>query len=371
MSPFDLPRSKVPHVNTAISTTERSEQSALARQQRRRISQLVASNYDISNTCNLTCEGCLYFARTAAMPKGDGQDAIWEALFRTEAARGVNFAYLAGAEPSLTPNRIRFAWNHIKAGLVFTNGTKKIARDIGFRIHVSLWGMEDTSAELRGANVNQKAFRNYAGDPRAVFVFTINALNIHEIVPIAQACAEHDLKLTYSYYSPTDAYQSHVTGTSADTKSDYLRISNATHDLRHTDATFRAARSEINKAMDNYPTTVRYSMHYNDWVSQPISALWDLDDNGIAINCGNRQTSDRRHYGPDATLDQGKCCNPNLDCRECRPYAAALGTYLLRGHNFVRDPDAHGKWLDTVKIWYELFMPLEENAHACPMDDVS
>lgn len=341
-----------------------AKMASRARQQRRQIAKLVASNYDISNTCNLTCEGCLYFARTAAMPKGDGEDANWEALFRSEAARGVNFAYLAGAEPSLTPNRIRSAWKHIKGGVVFTNGTRKIPADVGFRIHVSLWGMDDTSAELRGANVNQKAYRNYAGDPRAVFVFTINALNIHEIVPVAQACASHGLKLTYSYYSPTDAYQNHVVGTGPSTDTEYLRISSAAHDLRHTDATFRAARSEIDKAMATYPETVRYSMHYNDWVTQPITALWDMDDTGVAINCGNRQTDSRRHFGPDATQDDGKCCSPNLDCSECRAYAVALGTYLLRGHDFVRDPDAHRQWLETVQIWSELFMPLEEGAFA-------
>ncbi|MGC1494600.1 MAG: hypothetical protein WA790_02235 [Sulfitobacter sp.] len=62
---------------------------------------------------------------------------------------------------------------------------------------------------------------------------TINALNIDEIVPIAQDCAKHGLKLTYSYYSPTDAYQNHVTGKQAHTDNEYLRISSADRNLRH------------------------------------------------------------------------------------------------------------------------------------------
>ena len=34
---------------------------------------------------------------------------------------------------------------------------------------MSIWGGSETSAELRGADSNGKAFRNYARDPRAVF----------------------------------------------------------------------------------------------------------------------------------------------------------------------------------------------------------
>jgi len=117
-----------------------------------RFTQLKASNYDLSNTCNLTCEGCLYFARSSSGPAHDGIDAEWEALFAAEAARGINFAYIAGAEPALQPARLQSAWRHIKTGVIFTNGTRKIDPDIGFRIHVSLWGIGETAKELRGAD---------------------------------------------------------------------------------------------------------------------------------------------------------------------------------------------------------------------------
>ncbi|MGC1494601.1 MAG: hypothetical protein WA790_02240 [Sulfitobacter sp.] len=69
-----------------------------------------------------------------------------------------------------------------------------------------------------------------------------------------------------------------------------------------------------------------------------------------------------RRYGADAVQDEGKCCLPNLDCSEFRAYAAALGTYLLRGHVFVHEPSGHEMWLNTVQLWTELFIPLEETA---------
>ncbi|MFZ5963390.1 hypothetical protein ACOXXX_10595 [Thalassococcus sp. BH17M4-6] len=325
---------------------------------RRRIGRLQASSYDVANICNLTCEGCLYFARASTHPQADGTDLKWDALFRAEARRGVNFAYLAGAEPSMVPNRLRAAWTHIGAGVVFTNGTRRIADDLGFRIHVSLWGIGDSSAELRGADVNAKAFRNYAGDPRAVFVFTINAHNTKEIVPAAAACAAHGVPLTYSYFSPTDAYQSHVQSTEAE-RTDYLRLSAPDYDLRHTPESLAAARAQIVEAMALYPDTVRYSLHYNDWISRPIAQLWDLDADGVAINCGTRSTETHRHHGSDATRHTGKCCSPNIDCRECRAYAMAFGTYVSRQADFSGNRREFAEWVDGVRLWFDLFMPTD------------
>lgn len=326
---------------------------------RRRIGRLRGSNYDISNTCNLTCEGCLYFARDTALPTETREtDRDWEELFRREAARGINFAYLAGAEPSLVPQRIRAAQAHIPNGVVFTNGTRRIDDDIRFRIHVSLWGLDDNSGRLRGADVNDKAFRNYRGDRRAVFVFTINARNTDEIVEITRRCAEAGVTLTFNFFSPTETYNAFIeAGGRAETE--YLRLGRPEYDPRHSPASLARARAEIVRAMGLYPGTIKYSLHYNDWISQPTEALWDLDADNIAINCGNRLTRTHRHYAADASLNDGKCCSPNIDCRECRAYAMGFGTYLTRHQDFARDPQDFMAWHEGWQIWADLFMPLD------------
>lgn len=329
---------------------------------RRRLGRLRGSNYDISNTCNLTCEGCLYFAREGELPvETPDTDRDWELLFEQEAARGVNFAYLAGAEPSLVPNRIRAAQAHIPNGVVFTNGTKKLPDDIRYRIHVSLWGLDDTGGMLRGADVNAKAFRNYSGDPRAIFVLTINAQNTNEIVEIARQCAEADVTLTFSFFSPTDSYNTFIAKGQAQ-ESDYLRLGgNSSYDLRHTPESLARAREEIVKATGLYPDTIKYSLHYNDWISQPAEMLWDLDENNVAINCGNRLTKTHRHYAADATLNDGKCCSPNIDCRECRAYAMGFGTFLTRHQVFAKGETDFAAWNEGWQIWADMFMPLPED----------
>ncbi|MFD1508593.1 hypothetical protein [Lacimonas salitolerans] len=342
--------------DTETHTASRPAPSDL-RAMQRRIGWFQGSSYDISATCNLTCEGCLFFARADVSDIPQGRDADWARLFAAEAARGVNFAYIAGAEPSMVPTRLRAAWDHIKAGVIFTNGTRAIDPAIGYRIHVSLWGLGDTSTSLRGADVTAKALRLYARDPRAVFSFVITAANIHEIVPVARLCADHGARLTYSYFSPTDLYQGRdqaTTQAGTAEAGDYMRLDD---DLRMGPAEFADARAQIVTAMGQFPDTVRYSLHYNDWITQPDDRLWQLDAQGIAVDCGNRLSETHRHYAADATPNVGKCCTPNIDCAECRAYAMGMGTYVSRLRAFRHERAA---WLEGLRIWFELFMPLEE-----------
>jgi hypothetical protein len=151
---------------------------------------IAGSNYDVSRTCNLKCEGCLFFEGDDYLAHGDdGSEADWDAMFAAEAARGINFVYLAGGEPALQPRRLALAARHIPRGVVFTNGTVSLDPDLPFAIHVSLWGGVDDTTWLRGGNSYEKAFRNYARDPRARFIYTVNALNIAGVREAAERCA--------------------------------------------------------------------------------------------------------------------------------------------------------------------------------------
>lgn len=303
-----------------------------------RIGRLRTSNYDISNICNLRCDGCLYFSGAGQeIRNAESRIQVWRDFFASEAKRGVNFAYVAGAEPSLTPDRIRACHDHIPMGVIFTNGTKPIARDIGYRIHVSVWGDEAGSRRYRGADINRKAMGNYVDDDRAVFVMTLNAHNLPEVGAVAKACRDHRVKLTFSLFSPTTEYnQSSVA---------------AADNLRLGAAQLAACRETILWAEQEYPQTVRISRNFIDWVTQERS-LYTLDDAGIATDCGNRLTRHHVHYNADLTRNSGKCCSPNLDCRDCRPYAMSLATYFNRRRQMPSD------WPLVWDFWSELFLPL-------------
>ncbi|MHA6264649.1 hypothetical protein ACXYMO_15740 [Arenibacterium sp. CAU 1754] len=324
---------------------------------RKKLIRLKSSNYDVSNTCNLTCEGCLYFAKPAKdRIDSEAGDITWDTLFKAEAERGINFAYLAGAEPSMTMERVRAAARHIPYGVVFTNGTRRIDADIPYRLHVSMWGLGDNSDKLRGADVNAKAFRNYAGDDRAVLVFTVNAQNTHEIVEVSRLGHEHGLPVTFNFFSPTEEYNVFM-ASRANKDNQYFRLGDGDGDLRHNAASFARAKDQIDEARTLYPDTVRYSPHYHDWITQPLDQVMEFDENNVAIDCGNRLTKWHRHYKSDATISEEKCCSPNLDCRECRGYAMGYATYFRRYHTFKHDRESARQWLEGLELWADLFLP--------------
>jgi len=149
-----------PDVETRKEQEESYQYSNLLqkyRSLRKKVARIHDSSYDISNICNLRCEGCLYFSDIDRSEKlAVSELAQWNNFFKAEAARGINFAYLAGAEPALTPERISACHDHIPYGVVFSNGSRKIHANINYRIHVSLWGDENSSKLYRDGNMHNK-----------------------------------------------------------------------------------------------------------------------------------------------------------------------------------------------------------------------
>jgi organic radical activating enzyme len=319
-----------------------------------KVGTIKASNYDLTSSCNLRCEGCLYFSGDDYKKHEEEHDnEKWDKFFKSESERGINFVYLAGAEPSLVPKRIKAAQKHIKRGVVFSNGSKKIDTSINYKIHISIWGAEGSS-EYRGKDLNLRALKNYQNDSRALFVMTINALNINEISEVAKLCSAHNVLLTFSLFSPTiDYLKDIVTIKNWPIKSDYLRFSTEHRNLIITNELQTLISKEIALAEELYPDTLIYNWDYHNWLFSSNS-LYELDGKGVAKNCGNRLTTDDRHYTVSMNKSDGKCCMPNIDCSQCRSYAPSLATYLKRMPS-TKSPDFK-LWLGVWEYWAMLFV---------------
>ena len=61
------------------------------------------STYDMTKRCNIHCDGCYYFEGEKHLAAENRDPAAWRELMAAEKARGITFAVLAGAEPSLVP----------------------------------------------------------------------------------------------------------------------------------------------------------------------------------------------------------------------------------------------------------------------------
>jgi hypothetical protein len=329
------------------------------------VGRLVTSNYDLASRCNLHCEGCLFFAGDDYKQYAEVTDpGAWRAFFRSERARGVNFGYFAGAEPSMELERLRIADAYIDRGVIFTNGLVPIPRDISFRIHVSIWGDEAQSIQTRGAG-NLKALKHYRGDPRVAFVFTVTATNIHTIHAIAAAVQDTGSRLTFNLFSPTTKYLNERAGLDAEDRKFFRRRGTSATPVLGADD-LRRATDEIYRAIADFPQAVLYSPHFHDWVTRP-EGIYELDPaTGIARNCGNRLSERHRHYNVDLSATAAKCCSPNIDCSQCRAYAMSYATFLKAQATPRVRTAASAEWLEVWDIWARLFLGEDEGAPVPP-----
>jgi hypothetical protein len=322
---------------------------------RKYASGIVGSNYDIARICNLRCEGCLFFEGTDYVSHLDTRtDAEWEEFFAAERRRGVNFAYLGGAEPALEPRRMRLAAKHIPRGVVFTNGTVPIDPSLPYTLHVSIWGTAKQAKVLRGGNSFHRAFRNFATDSRVRFVYTVNSRNIQGAKEIAAICAEFGAPLTFSLYSPTELYNWKLKhGAEHDNR--YFRTSSPVDHLAFSQQGLLEARKVLDDVIETFPATVIYTRAYNHWVTD-LNGLYRIDpQSGWATDCEVRRAPHHRHVRSDLTSTGSKCCSPNFDCSQCRAYAIATGTAVSRFKRFL-DSEAHFRdWVDMAEQWGRLF----------------
>ena len=325
---------------------------------RRNAAGIVGSNYDVNDSCNLRCEGCLYFAGSDR----DGHtelatDRDWAALFAAEQRRGVNFAYLAGGEPALAPRRLALAAEHIGRGVVFTNGTVAIDERLPFTLHVSIWGDRDASAALRGGDSYEKAFRLHGGSPRARFVMTVNALNVESAWTVAERCAAAGSPLSFSIFSPTVQYREQLAAGLGNDDAFFRVSAPDAHLIPGPDALADIGRT-LDAVAARFPATVAYNPAYSRFVTDP-AGIYAIDPaTGWATDCGNRRTPRHRHYRADLSSSVSKCCSPNIDCTGCRAYSMATGTAISRFRRFAATYEGFRDWLDISEQWAFLFLGL-------------
>jgi len=165
------------------------------------------STYDMSNRCNIRCDGCYYFEGEKQFAKEIGDVEAWRELMQAEKMRGITYVVLAGAEPSLVPELLDVCYQEMPLGSIATNGFKKIPESVGYKLHISVWGNDETSLKIRKAkDLLKKQIENYENDSRAVFVYTFTRENIDEVKEVAAELVAHNCKLTFNVFSSPVGY---------------------------------------------------------------------------------------------------------------------------------------------------------------------
>lgn len=312
--------------------------------------------YEVATRCNLFCEGCYYFADDFRPVEGVEDPAAWEAFFAAEAERGVTMAYFVGAEPALEQERLLAAARHFPHGNIGTNGTIRLDPAIPYRIGVSVWATDvKTDAALRGGSTFAKAIRNYAGDPRAIILYTLTRTNLGDVRRLAEICRDNGLPLTFNMYSPTHTYLNKLNqGVGNDRE--FFRISSPESNLCWDETSLAAVRDLLPRLMEAFPDTIVYSRAYNDWATRP-GPLYDIDpQTGIARDCHSRMVGQMRYFLTDLKPGSAKCGTSDAVCSECRMYSGGWSSKFEPRDEDVADAAAFGRWLEMIATLGRIFL---------------
>lgn len=312
--------------------------------------------YEITQRCNLWCEGCYYF-EVGERQRVREERSIegWEEFFAAEAARHVSMAYFVGAEPALHQERLVAASRWFPYGNIGTNGTIRIDPVVPYRIGVSVWaGNDSDDRRLRGGSAFRKAFKNYAGDPRAIILFTLSHWNLDNVRSVVEMCRDHALPLTFNMYSPTTTFLAKLRqGRTND--NEYFRVSRPDDSPLFSDDDLLRTRNLVAGLMEDFPETIVYSAAYNTWATQPGS-LYEIDATGIAPHCGSRMIGNMRYFGSNLEQLHPKCGTPDVDCSECRMYSGGWSSKFQPSETDVASEASFAAWLGMIEVLGRIFL---------------
>jgi len=297
------------------------------------------STYDMSNRCNLQCEGCYYYEGEKQFARENLDVEAWRRLMQAEKERGITYVVLAGAEPALVPQLLQVCFDEMPLGAIATNGVIRIPETVGYKIHISVWGNEETSRRCRKAkNLLTRQLKAYPGDPRAVFVYTFTRENVPEVHQVIEVLADHGARVTFNLFSSPVGYQG---------------------PLRHDADSLKATREAMLEVLDRYPDNVLFS---------PYSAVAHTHELGLhdLYKCSYPRMNKSefvglgrsfRQYRTDLTWDRSAaCCVPDTDCPDCRHYASGSAVVTARLQRHAANADTFKGWLDYVDTYLSVWV---------------
>jgi len=297
------------------------------------------STYDMTNRCNIRCDGCYYFAGEKQFAPENKDPDSWRQLMKSEKERGITFVVLAGAEPALVPELCQVCFEVMPLGTIATNGLRHIPREIDYQIHISVWGNDQTSFAVRKApDMLVRQLDNYRNDPRVVFVYTFTPQNINEAREVTQQVADEGMKITFNMFSAPVGYEGA---------------------LRHSAESLLKTRDMMEELLERYPRNVLFSK-YNIVAHTQQKGLHEL----FSCSYPRRNPSTDiglgrsfRQYRTDLRWDrEAACCVPDTDCDDCRHYAAGSAVVTARMYRHATDPQTFASWLDYVDTYLAVWV---------------
>jgi len=276
---------------------------------------------------------------THEFARENSDPAAWQQLMQGEKARGITYVVLAGAEPSLVPDLLEICFQEMPLVCIASNGFKRIPDSVGYKIHVSVWGNDETSLRIRKAkHLLLRQIENYREDPRAVFVYTFTKSNIDEVREVVETLADQGCKATFNVFSAPIGYDG---------------------PLRHDRESLSRMRKIMLELMASFPDHILFSP-YNVVAHTHRLGLHDLyacsyPRMNLSTDIGLGRSF--RQYHADLSWDRSvACCVPDTDCEDCRHYAAGSAIVTARLYRHATDPMTFKSWLDYVDTYLAVWV---------------
>ncbi len=315
---------------------------------------------DITEVCNLRCDGCYFFSE--GMDQYKSSDSDLDAFIERELARGTNFVTIVGGEPSLVLDRLAKLYKAFKLS-VATNGVQRIPHE-GFEelpIGVSVWGNQHTDTQLRGGgklDVFSKALANYRDDPRAFFYYTVAPGHAHEVERVVERCIQNGNRVLFNFYGDLEGR-----GGELDFRSGFAEV-----------------HAAIDAMIDRYPehilmtsrlaavisTGTLFGEPWGHATCASISA--DNPVNAERIRNGNPYSPHFRAYNADLTSTRRCCTAISRDCNSCFDTWQHFSWVMLNLRKHRRSQWDFTQWLTTMYLFYFInhLVDVQEGAALLP-----
>jgi hypothetical protein len=301
-----------------------------------------SSIYDVTNKCNLRCQGCFFFSSNEHLTGEQKVLAEWEQFVDSEVTRGVNLAILIGGEPSLFLDRVAAFYKRVPT-YTATNGIVKVPRDRfpDMMVGISLWGDPEAEKTLRGKDTFRISSKNYAGDPYTYYLYTITPKQLGRVEEMTKRIGDLGLKVHFQLLSNDENADGY----------------------NWEPSQLEAVRQEMDDLLDKYPNIVISSKYYHKVLTTGTMLGRTF---GWAECPSVSETHDTRSPQPKRLINfirwaadlktTHRCCtSATRDCATCKDGAAHMSWIMVNKRNHVRTTEDLQNWIEVYEMFAKLY----------------
>lgn len=301
-----------------------------------------SSIYDVTNRCNLRCQGCFFFSSNEDHLEEEKDIGRWEAFIDSEKERGVNLAILIGGEPSLCLDRVDAFYKRLPSYCA-TNGQIKIPRDRfpDMMVGVSLWGDSSDEKRLRGKDTLAVSLKNYEGDPYTYYLYTITPNQLGRVENVVTRIRDAGLKVHFQLLTNDEDAEG----------------------FNWTQIKLDAIRVEMDTLLDQYPDTIISSKYYHQVLTTGVmlDRPWGWGEcPSVTETLDNRSPKPKRlirfiRWGADLKTQHRCCTSATRDCRICKDGAAHMSWIMVNKRAHLRSKEDLQNWIEVYEMFAKLY----------------